>query len=387
MTTGRGETTRRALLGGMLGAVASAGLGGRQALAGDGTGGEPPTPVATPMIEPVAEPAVDPVDQIVAGLSSDEKVAQLFMFVADGTSMTPSYAADLARQKPGGVILLGYNFGAAAAVGPFVEAIHASNPDLPPLVALDQEGGLVTRLPNDPTSGAVALGQLPDRVVRSEAHQRADYVRSFGFDINFAPVADVSYGPESAMAGRAFGSDPETVAAKVTAVVNGSKEAGLAGAAKHFPGLGRTTLDSHFALPEVDLSFADWLATDALPFEAAIEAGVEMVMLGHLRYSNWDEAPTSISAVAVDVLRNDLGFDGAIVTDDLGMGALAGINPYDALNAAVDAGIDLFLYASPPVPPDSLLGHLQWRVANGEVPEERIDASLRRLLRLKLGLR
>lgn len=353
------------------------------------TGRPVPAAAAAPAVTAQTEPANDRVAAVLAALPLADKVAQRFMVGVGGTALGPDDAAFLTETRPGGVILLGPNIGTPAEVAAFVAAIKATNPGLPPFVAVDQEGGPVARLPGDPAPGAVALGTLPDAEVRALAAERAAFVAGFGFDVNFAPVADVAFAPDSVMADRAFGSDPELVAAKVAAAVEGGRGAGVAHAAKHFPGHGRAALDSHLALPEIDLSLEEWRATDALPFRAAIEAGVEMVMLGHLRYTRWDDAPTSISAVAVDRLRTDLGFDGIVVTDDLGSGmaALAGYDPATIVARAAAAGVDLLLFATPTpsLAPAEPIDLLRRRVAAGEVSEERLDASVRRLLRRKLG--
>jgi beta-N-acetylhexosaminidase len=111
---------------------------------------------------------------------------------------------------------------------------------------------------------------------------------------------------------------------------------------------------------------------------------VEMVMVGHLRYSEWDDRPMSLSDVAVSALRKKLAFNGVIVTDDLGMGALSGMDPFDVLDRATDAGMDVFLYTVPPASWDQMVGHLVKRVRQGDVARKRIDASVRRMLRLKV---
>ncbi len=305
------------------------------------------------------------------------------MFEARGTSMTASYAERLTAERPGGVLFVAPNVGPIEDLAPFVQAIRQSNSAFPPLIAVDQEGGPVTRIPGDPNPGAVELGQEQDAAVRQVARDRAAYLRSFGFDINFSPVADVAHLPNSVMVDRSFGDDPALVAEKVAATVDGMNETRLIGAAKHFPGHGRTPQDSHAAIPEVDISPDEWRKTDALPFRAAIEAGVGSVMLGHLRYGRWDDLPASMSKVAVEVLRRELGFDGVVVTDDLGMGALVEWDPFEVVDRALAADIDLLLYADPPAPPLDLVNHVRARIERGEIPEARIDASLRRLARLR----
>jgi beta-N-acetylhexosaminidase len=318
-----------------------------------------------------------------AQLSPAEKVAQLFTVTIVGTGLTEAETAWLNEQKPGGVILVESNIGYAPELRALIEAIHATNPTLPPLISVDQEGGLVTRLFSDPVPGPQELALLPDAEVRELARVRGEFLADFGFAINYAPVADVAYTPESFMSGRALGSDPATVAAKVAAIVEGTNQTTVRATAKHFPGHGRTTVDSHLALPEVTIDFDQWWTTDALPFRAAVDAGVPLVMLGHLSYPAWDSLPTSLSRVAVRVLRDDLGFDGVIVADDLGMDALSGIDPFEVVDLAIAAGLDCLLYVTPDVPMPDLIGHLVQQVEAGTIPLARIDDSLRRLLRLR----
>jgi beta-N-acetylhexosaminidase len=241
----------------------------------------------------------------------------------------------------------------------------------------------VLRVAGDPAPGAVELGQEQDKTVRTLARERAEFLVSYGFDVNFAPVADVAYKPTSFMAQRSFGTTADLVARKVQDFVVGSRAGGMAGAAKHFPGHGRTMVDSHVALPEVLLSIKGWKKTDALPFKAAVAGGVEMIMVGHLYYPKWEDAPTSLSRIAISTLRKELEFDQVVVTDDLGMGALSTIDPYVVVDRAVKAGVDLLLYASSYVPITNLMAHLVERVEQGKVTEKRIDLSLRRILTMK----
>jgi beta-N-acetylhexosaminidase len=321
---------------------------------------------------------------MLAEMTLAEKVGQLFIIAAEGQTMTPNLATLLAELRPGGVIFLGPNIGSPDQIRSYTRAIHRSDAGLPPLIAVDQEGGPVTRVPGDPAPGAVELGREPGREVRIKARQRAQFLLRYGFDVNFAPVADVAYQPTSMMAWRSFGSDPSRVALRVNDFVRGSRTGGMLGAAKHFPGHGRTPVDSHYAIPEIDIPKREWLHSDGLPFQAAVKAGVEMVMLGHLRFPQWDSAPASLSRTAVRTLRHDLGFRGIIVTDDLGMGALRGMDPFEAVDRALRAGVDLLLYASYPAPIRDLVDHLRHQVKRGKITEARIDASVRRILRLKI---
>ncbi|MGD9713695.1 MAG: glycoside hydrolase family 3 N-terminal domain-containing protein, partial [Thermomicrobiales bacterium] len=146
---------------------------------------------------------------------------------------------------------------------------------------------------------------------------------------------------------------------------------------------GRTSVDSHSGLPVVNVTLDEWLETDALPFEAAISVGVEMIMLGHLLFPEWDTLPTTFSKKTLDVLRNQLGFRGVILTDDLVMGAMQMYSPYELIENSIAAGMDMVMYTASPVPFTELIAHAKERVLKGDLSEEQIDASVRRILILK----
>ena len=326
-------------------------------------------------------------DALVAAMTAQERAARMFMFPISGTVLSTEDDAWLRAIKPAGVILVGGNFGTPEEVRALVAAIHATNPELPPLVALDQEGGIVSRIADDPAPDAPTLGQLPAADISALARDRAETLAAYGFDINFAPVADVAFTPDSFMTGRAFGDDPAIVAQDVVAYLAGVEGTGVLHAVKHFPGHGRVSVDSHEALPVLDVDAATWWAEDALPFRVAIEAGVPLVMLGHLAVPSWDELPASLSPEAVRVLREELGFTGVIVSDDLGMGALATWTPFQIVDLAIAAGIDLMLFVVPTVEPAALVDHLAERIESGEVLPGRVAASVGRLLTMQLRLR
>jgi beta-N-acetylhexosaminidase len=364
---------RRTLVHAAAGAVGAA--------AGIGAVGKP----AQALAQEDSAATADAVEAALADLSPAERAAQCVVVPVGGAVLVPDEAAWLSAARPGGVILTAANMGTPDEIAELVAAIRATNPDVPPFVCVDQEGGLVSRVPGDPAPNAPMLGTLPPTEVAAFAAERARFLAGFGFDVNFAPVADVAWTADSFMAGRCFGSDPAAVAEAVAGYVEGASGSAVHHCAKHFPGHGRPTVDSHLALPEVGLTVDEWAATDALPFAAAVDAGVPLVMLGHLRYPAWDDLPASISPVAVDRLRQDLGFGGVVVSDDLGMGALADFGALEVVELAVAAGVDLLVYVTPALPPADLIGYLAGLVESGAVPASRIDASVRRLLALKLG--
>jgi beta-N-acetylhexosaminidase len=327
------------------------------------------------------------VDALVAAMTPRERAARMFMFPISGTVLSTEDGARLRTLKPAGVILVRGNFGTPEEVRALVTAIHATNPELPPLVALDQEGGIVSRITDDPAPDAPTLGQLPAAEISALAQARAERLTAYGFDVNFAPVADVAFSPDSFMAGRAFGDDPQVVAQDVAAYLAGVDGTSVLHGVKHFPGHGRVSVDSHEALPVLDVDAATWWEEDALPFQVAVEAGVPIVMLGHLGVPTWDDLPASLSSESVRVLRQDLGFTGVVVSDDLGMGALATWDPFEIVDLAVAAGNDLLLFVVTDAELAALVDHLAARVESGEVPPERVTESVSRLLRMQLGIR
>jgi beta-N-acetylhexosaminidase len=324
------------------------------------------------------------VETLVASLTSRERAARMFMLPVTGTSLSAEDDAQLRDLKPGGVILDFDNIGAVDEVRALVTAIHATNPALPPLVAVDQEGGFVIRIGDDPAPDAPTLGSLPAAQIAALARARAEMLAGYGFDVNFAPVADVAFTPDSIMAGRAFGDDPPVVAADVAAYLQGVAGTGVIHCVKHFPGHGRVAVDSHEALPILDVDPALWWQADALPFRAAVDAGVPMVMLGHLVLPAWGDLPASISPEAARVLRQDLGFTGAIVTDDLGMGALSQWSAVDVVDLALDAGADLLLFVVLAQEPATLVDHLVARMESDAAVADRVAASVTRLVRMQL---
>ncbi|MDF3041442.1 MAG: glycosyl hydrolase family 3 [Thermomicrobiales bacterium] len=324
------------------------------------------------------------VDALVAAMTPRERAARLFMLPVSGTALTAEEESWLRDLKPGGVILVGSNFGTPEEVRTLVAAIHETNPSLPPLVALDQEGGAVSRIADDPAPGAPAMGLLPDEEIAALARARAEVLAGYGCDVNFAPVADVAFGAGGFMVGRAFGDDPVVVAEDVAAYVAGVAGSGVLHCVKHFPGHGRVGVDSHEALPVLDVDPERWWDEDALPFRAAVAAGVPMVMLGHLAVPAWDELPASLSPVAVGVLRDDVGFEGVVVSDDLGMGALGAWGPLEIVDLAVAAGNDLLLHVVPRTSPGQLVAHLEERIESGMISLDRVTQSVERVIRMQL---
>jgi beta-N-acetylhexosaminidase len=204
-----------------------------------------------------------------------------------------------------------------------------------------------------------------------------------GVNTDFAPVVDTGFG--AAISTRSYGEDPALVARMGAAAVRGFDEAGIVSSAKHFPNHGPATEDSHVGSPVVEHDLATLRRYDLPPFRAAVEAGVPMVMMGHLVYPALDaERPASLSPQAYRLLREDVGFEGVAVTDDLAMeGATRGGTPAQAAVAAVEAGADLLVISSAPQEQADAYDAVVAAVESGRIPRQRIDESVRRISEVK----
>ncbi len=286
-------------------------------------------------------------------MSAAPRVGHLLVLGYPGAAPPKELYAFAARFGLGGVILFRRNGGSAAEVAGALKAFRARlaevDPGSPALVLVDQEGGRVERLtdgvPSLPPARELAAGG--PGAVGTAVGAQARALRRLDIDVNLAPVCDLPRpGASDVIGDRAYGNDPLTVAACVAAHVRATLAAGVLPCAKHFPGHGAARVDSHAALPVLDLSVQELRARDLEPFVAAIAAGVPLVMPGHLRVPALDDAPASLSGPWLrDVLRRELGFTGAVVSDDLEMGALDGLgSPTEVAARAVAAGCDLLIY-------------------------------------------
>lgn len=263
-----------------------------------------------------------------------------------GTSL-PEWVAERLRGGLAGVCLYGENVVSAEQLRALVAEVRAAKPDA--LVAIDEEGGDVTRLhyvDGSPYPGAALLGRLDDiELTAAVGAAVAGELRGIGVDLNLAPVADVNSDPRNPVIGvRSFGADPDLASRHVAAFTRAHEAAGVATSVKHFPGHGDTAADSHLALPVVDASLDVLRARDLPPFRAAVEAGARTVMTSHILLPQVDAGgPATFSPrVLGDLLRGELGFDGVIVSDALDMAGASGeIGIPRAAVRALAAGCDL----------------------------------------------
>lgn len=321
---------------------------------------------------------------------SAPRVGHLLVLGYPGAEPPEALYAFAARFGLGGIILFRRNALPAAQFAQTLAAFRArlaqADPGSPALVLVDQEGGRVERLrdgvPTLPPARELAQGGPAS--VAAAAGAQAAALRRLGIDGNLAPVCDLPRpGACDVIGDRAYAENPTTAAACAAAHVRATLAAGVLPCAKHFPGHGAARVDSHAELPVLDLPLEELRCWDLVPFAAAIAAGVPLVMPGHLRVPALDDAPASLSPRwLIDVLRGELGFAGAVVSDDLEMGALDGLgSPGQVAVRALTAGCDLLLYGQnlrPELDVTAVAEHLEHHLA---------DAVLRRAWQRVQGLR
>ncbi|MET2012538.1 glycoside hydrolase family 3 N-terminal domain-containing protein [Microbacterium chocolatum] len=328
--------------------------------------------------------------EIVAGMDTAERAAAVVMGHLPSTD--PTVLAQYMRDTGiGGFILMGANVpGSEDQLRAVTSALQA-DPDLPPLIGIDQEGGDVSRLPWDDNAGARTLKNAPVEEAATAFAARAALVARAGATVNFGVVADVTDDSGMFIYPRALGTTPQSAADHVVAAVRG--EAGLVlSTVKHFPGHGAAPGDSHQGIPTTAMTRSEWEARDGAPFRAAIEAGVPLVMLGHLAYTDVDVVPASLSTAWHDVLREDLGFTGVAITDDLGMLQASGIPAYDdpianavtALRAGNDMVLSVMFTTADTAP--AMVAGITSAVEAGTLPAERLEEAATRVTTLRLSV-
>ena len=351
------------------------------------------------------------VEELLAGMTLEEKVGQLFIIrpdsldetlpvttvydsQAEGVSeITEAMKDTWARYPAGGIILFRKNLRDAEQLTAMTDAIHSLG-GITPIITIDEEGGMIARIAN---SGLFDVPKYPNMQAIAETGDTdqayaagsgiGTYLKAFGIDATFAPVADVNTNPDNPVIGkRAFGDDPETAAEMVAAYLNGLHSTGTAGCVKHFPGHGDTTTDTHSGYAETNKTWEEMLACEMIPFRSGIEAGTDMVMVAHISAPavTGDRTPATLSyTIVTEKLRQEMNYDGVVITDGMEMGAIT--DNYDCADAAVQAilaGVDIIL-----LPQDyrAAFEGVLAAVQNGTITEERLDESVLRILKLKEG--
>jgi len=350
----------------------------------------------------------DEVEELLSKMTLREKVGQMFyvrMETLDTTIHWNTYA-DL-QENPllevnqtmrnvnehypvGGLILYAWNIDNESQLSRLISQIRSLNGQ--PLLCIDQEGGRVSRIANNPNfnvkkyESMSAIGATGDPNNAYECGNTiGTYLHRYGFDIDFAPVADVNTNPENIIIGpRAFSDDPAVAAPMVTNYLQGLKDAGVVGCIKHFPGHGDTKADTHFGYASTQKTWAEMMDCEMVTFKAGILWGCQLIMTAHIGAPNvtGSDVPSTMSSVILqDKLRGELGYQNIIITDGMVMGAIT--QQYTSAEAAVksiQAGVDIVLGPKNLVEAfDAVIDAIN----KGTITEERINQSVRRILKLR----
>ena len=394
---------------------------GMPAFAEDGTdpapGGETP---ATD--EPAAVDPVDPCVELLNKMTTEEKISQMIMphFRYDTdvtgqqvnmTKLSSAVAQILKKRGFSGVILFAQNTPETEQTVRLVDDIQKANASVEGrtqlLIAIDQEGGIVTRLgQGTQTSGNMALGAVGDLKATEEIGKIiGEELMSMGINYDAAPVVDVNNNPGNPVIGvRSCSDDPKVVSEQGVSFMKGLQSAGVISTLKHFPGHGDTATDSHTGLPSVNKSYEQLKQTELVPFQACIDAGAEAIMTAHIQYPQIDNTtyvskktgeaialPATLSKVILtDILRTDMGFEGVVITDAMEMAAINDhFGKLDAARLAINAGVDILLMPVDTATTadiaalDGYVTDVAKMVDDGQISVDRVNESVLRILRLK----
>lgn len=365
--------------------------------------------------------------KILEEMTPEQKIGQMIMpsmeqyedengNLTDMTELNEEYRQAILEYGFGGIILFSSNMENTEQeirlISDLQETAASGNSisGIPMFISIDQEGGSVGRIPD----AAVMTGNMALAATGEDAQDNArrtagiigEEISSLGINMDFAPVMDVNNNPSNPVIGvRSFGSDPETVARLGTAFMETLQEKDIIPVLKHFPGHGDTDTDSHTGLPSIDKSLEELTETELVPFREAIDAGTDMIMTSHIQFPEIETEtytaadtgekiflPATLSRKMITgVLRGELGFDGVVITDSLAMGAISEhFAPGDVAELAINAGADILLMPMALTNADSLaqmgdyIQSILTKVQEGKIPQERIDESVLRILKLKM---
>ncbi|MGA3085064.1 MAG: glycoside hydrolase family 3 N-terminal domain-containing protein [Thermodesulfobacteriota bacterium] len=333
-------------------------------------------------------------ERLIRKMSLEELVGQLFMVGFEGTSFNSDLNFFLKKLHIGGVILFKRNIQDPFQLTDLCRDLQEKameDSSLPLLISIDQEGGSVARLSPPFTQfesqSVMASSEDPEDSIRHFAQTQTRELKLIGINMNLCPVLDVnSRGPEELMASRSYGPDPWQVARLGALCIQEFQQAGIISCAKHFPGIGDTDLDSHQDLPIQLKEKSELEKVELIPFKEAVKILSGAVMISHVRYPAYDrQYPASLSqAIITGLLRQTLGFEGLVMTDDLEMGAIGKhYEIEEALLLAFKAGVDCLLICHTPEKIEKGYFFLLNKIKKGAISEDLFKKSLMRILTLK----
>lgn len=342
--------------------------------------------------KPIDEVKIDIVNEKIKGMSLEEKIGQLIIVGFEGKNINEEVIKFIEDLKVGGFILFSRNIDDENQTLKLLNDIKEanSNNDIPLFLSIDEEGGKVSRLPKSfiKLPESIKVANKNDKDISYEFGKiLGERVKILGFNMNFAPVLDINSNPNNPVIGsRAFGITANQVVDNGIQVMLGIRDTGVIPAVKHFPGHGDTDIDSHVNIPKIEKTIEQLKSSELIPFKVAIDKDVEMVMIAHILYPEIDkDYPATMSREVIKgLLRDELGYDGIIVSDDMTMGAI--VENYtleDGVLSFIKAGGDIALICHGKDNPDKAIQKIIGAIRDGELKEEDINKKVYRVLKLK----
>ena len=344
-------------------------------------------PQQTTIVEEIPPPPPPREEVILSTMTPEEKVGQLFIFGIEGVNNIDSTNKEfLLNSKPGGIILFAKNINNEQQVKTLITELQSTS-KIPLFISLDQEGEPVARIKWDKLltkqQKSIKTGEEAYNIAKS----RGELLKSYGFNMNFAPVGEYITNTKSFLYHRTFSGDINSVIEKTTNTIKGYTDTNVIPVLKHFPGHSNTSPDSHTLLPSVNIQQNEW-ESYLQPFSAVLQStDVDAIMVGHIKFPQIDPNPSTLSKeIITNRLKNNLQFDGVVISDDMEMGPIRKTGKYQEITKmALDAGVDILIFRN--FSRDNRYGqklayeHILEEVKNGNMD---IDQKVLKILKMKL---